>query len=142
MEMDLGEVRMWGYMKVEMDLARKNPARAKSIAATRAAAARAGSERAVASRRRARTTEPQSSVPHRSTGHGRRLATRRCARLSAKLGGFLKKGHHRDEKKTAVVRALRRHQQRLPKRAKQARCHLHKQKERCSIKHTATMVPH
>jgi hypothetical protein len=26
--------------------------------------------------------------------------------LSAELGGFLKKGHHRDEKKTPVVRAL------------------------------------
>jgi hypothetical protein len=36
MEMDLGKVRMRGYMKVEMNLARKNPARAKSTAAARA----------------------------------------------------------------------------------------------------------
>jgi hypothetical protein len=93
-------------MKVEMDLARKTPARAKSIAAAHAASARVGSERAVASRRRARTTESRSSVPHRSTGQGRRLATRRCSRLLAELGGFLKNSHHGDEKKTSVVRAL------------------------------------
>jgi hypothetical protein len=36
MEMDLGKVRMWGYMKVEMDLVRKNPARARSTTDARA----------------------------------------------------------------------------------------------------------
>ena len=99
------EAEIW---RVEMDWARKTPARAQ-IFCLRAPSTptRAGSERAVGCRRRGRTTEPRSSVPHRSTGQGRRLARRRCACLSAELGGFLKNGHHRDEKKMPVVRALK-----------------------------------
>ena len=49
-----------------------------------------------------------SRVVYSASEHGTGLSLREAPmrRLSAELGGFLKKGHHRDEKKTPVVRAL------------------------------------
>ena len=89
------EAEIW---RVEMDWARKTPARAQ-IFCLRAPSTptRAGSKRAVASRRRGRTTEPPPSLPPRSTGEGRRLA-----RGAAKQGVSCKKAHHGDGKKTPL----------------------------------------
>jgi hypothetical protein len=103
MEMDLGEVRMWGYMNAEMDLARRGKIQlAPNQLLLRAWDLSAPSPLGDEPKQRSR------SRLFRIGAQAMAIASRRNdAPISQLSWRFMKKGHHGDEKKTPVVRALR-----------------------------------